>query len=159
MIEIVDAAMETTRKIVAQLRPGALDELGLADAAEWQVREFQKLTGIRCEFKSDFAETDLSQNIKTAIFRILQECLTNIARHAAARHVEIELKNEDGALSLVVADDGRGIGKPKSQTTKSFGISGMRERALLLGGTLSIDRPETGGTRVSVRIPGEENAI
>lgn len=152
MIKIADAAMETTRKIVAASRPGVLDELGLDAAAEWQVREFQKLTGIKCDFQTNLIGKDLSSNLVTAMFRILQECLTNIARHAAARCVTIELTDEDDYLSLLVEDDGRGIGQRKLENTKSFGISGMRERAFLLGGTFKINRPEK-GTRVEVRIP------
>ena len=153
MIEIVDAAMETTRKIVAQLRPAVLDELGLAEAAEWQVREFQKLTGIKCQLEIKLSDINLSQNLKTAMFRILQECLTNITRHAAATNVRIELIIKDEKLFFSIQDNGRGMGKRKMKTTKSFGISGMRERALLLGGTLEITRPENGGTQVSVRFP------
>jgi PAS domain S-box-containing protein len=153
MIEIVDTAMETTQKIVAQLRPAVLDELGLTDAAEWQMREFQKLTGIKCEIDINLTDKNLPLNLKTAIFRILQECLTNITRHAAATKVKIELKNEDATLFFTIEDNGRGMGKQKMATTKSFGISGMRERTLLLGGTLEITRPENGGTQVMVRIP------
>lgn len=155
MIEIVDAAMETTRKIVAQLRSAVLDELGLAEAAEWQVREFQKLTGIKCDLDINLTDKNLSQNLKTAMFRILQECLTNITRHAAATKVKIELKTESDSLFFSIEDNGRGMGKQKMATTKSFGISGMRERTLLLGGKLEITRPENGGTRVTVRFPVE----
>lgn len=153
MIEFVDAAMETTRKIVAQLRPTVLDELGLAEAIEWQAREFQKLTGIKCELDLNFTDKNLSQGVKTAIFRILQECLTNITRHAAATKVKIKLKNGGEMLFFSIEDNGRGIGKEKTANTKSFGISGMRERALLLGGTMEITRPESGGTRITVKIP------
>ena len=157
MIEIVDMSMETTRKIIAELRPGILDELGLVAAAEWLVQEFQKRTGIKCGLKIDFEDKDLPQNIKTAMFRILQECLTNITRHAAAQNVKIELTNGVDFLLLIVEDNGRGISKKKLQTTKSFGVLGMRERAFLLGGTLEISRPENGGTRVTVQIPQQIN--
>lgn len=155
MIEIVDMAMETTRKIVAQLRPAVLDELGLAEAAEWQVREFEKLTGINCDLDINLTDKNLSQNLKTAMFRILQECLTNITRHAAATKVKIELTFAGKILFFNIEDNGRGMGKQKMATTKSFGISGMRERTLLLGGKLEITRPENGGTQVTVRFPVE----
>lgn len=154
MIEIVDTAMETTRKIVAQLRPAVLDELGLAEAVEWQTNEFQKLTGIKCEIVINLSNKHLPQNLKTAMFRILQECLTNITRHAAATKVKVELNDEADILFLQIQDNGRGIGKEKIRNTKSFGISGMRERAFLLGGTFEITRPQNGGTQVTVKIPG-----
>ena len=157
MIVIVDMAMETTRKITAELRPGILDELGLVAAAEWLVQEFQKRTGIKCGLKIDFEDKDFPQNIKTAMFRILQECLTNITRHAAAQNVKIELKNSSEFLLLMVEDNGRGIDGEKLETTKSFGITGMQERALLLEGTLEISHPEKGGTRVTVQIPQQIN--
>lgn len=153
MLEIVDTAMETTQKIISALRPGVLDELGLAAAVEWLVQEFQNRTAIKCGLKLDFEDDGLPQNIKTAMFRILQECLTNITRHAAADKVLIELKNAGDFLILTVEDNGRGIGKNKLQTTKSFGVAGMRERAFLLDGIFEISRPEKGGTRISVKIP------
>ena len=157
MLTIVDAAMDTTRKIVAELRPGVLDELGLAAAIEWRTGEFQKRTGIECGLEIEFDEGSACQNLKTTIFRLLQECLPNIARHSGANRARITLRDEGFRIFFEVEDNGRGIGEPEaSAKAHSFGILGMRERALLLGGTVEINRVETGGTRVSVIIPRPE---
>lgn len=154
MLEIVDAAMEKTRKIILDLRPGVLDELGLAAAVEWQVKDFQKRAGVKCELEINFVEEELNQDLTTAMFRILQECLTNITRHSGASKAKIRLKKEDERLILRVEDDGRGISAAELEKRNSFGIMGMRERASLLGGTLEIERiGETGGTRVTIQIP------
>lgn len=154
MLSIVDGAMDTTRKIVAQLRPGILDELGLAAAIEWQIKEFQKLTGIECALEIEFDERAACMNLKTTVFRILQECLTNIARHSAAKNARIKLIDEGFRIFFEVEDDGQGITESKAENSQSFGILGMRERARLLNGTVTINRVvERGGTRVTVAIP------
>ncbi|MGI8467661.1 MAG: ATP-binding protein, partial [Pyrinomonadaceae bacterium] len=153
MLEIVDAAMDMTRKIVAELRPGVLDELGLAAAMEWQVGEFQKRAKIVCGLEIEFDESDDCQNLKTTIFRILQECLTNIARHSGASRAQIKLQDEGSRIIFQVEDNGRGFDEQALSNPHSFGILGMRERARLLGGTVEISRVESGGTRVSVSIP------
>ncbi len=153
MITAVDAAMDTTRKVVAELRPGALDELGLAAAMEWQTGEFQKRTRIKCALEIEFDETGVCMNIKTAIFRILQECLTNITRHSEATAAKITLHDGGSRIFLEVEDNGRGFDHRQAESKQTFGILGMRERALLLGGTAEIGRGETGGARVSVSIP------
>lgn len=154
MIAAVDAAMDMTRTIVAELRPAALDELGLEAAVEWLAQDFQKRTGIVCRLETDFDERLLDQNLATAMFRVLQECLTNIVRHADATEANIRLKKAGEDLLLEVEDDGRGIGEDDVSDAHSFGILGMRERALLLGGSVRIERRgEAPGTRVVVRIP------
>jgi two-component system, NarL family, sensor histidine kinase UhpB len=153
MLKIIDMAMETTRKIVSELRPGVLDELGLAAAVEWQVNEFQKRTGIKCRIAVDFDEVNGYQNLKITIFRILQECLTNIARHSGARSAQVILKDEPAGIYFEVSDDGRGIKEEEINNSHSFGILGMRERALLLGGTIDIKRGEKGGTSIIAKIP------
>ena len=153
MLTIIDSAMDTTRKIVAELRPGVLDELGLAAAMEWQTQEFQKRTGIRCSLEIEFDEPAACLNLKTTVFRLLQECLTNIARHSGATKARITLRDEGYRIFFEVSDNGRGISEPEAGKPHSFGILGMRERALLLGGTVEISRIETGGTRVAVSIP------
>ncbi len=153
MLEIVDAAMDMTRKIVAELRPGVLDELGLAAAMEWQVGEFQKRTKIVCNLEIEFNESGDCQNLKTTIFRILQECLTNIARHSGASHARITLQEEDYRIVFQAEDNGRGFEDESLSNPHSFGILGMRERARLLDGTVEVSRVENGGTHVSVSIP------
>jgi len=160
MIDIVDTAMGTIRKIVLELRPGVLDELGLAAAMEWQTKEFQKRTGIVCALNIEFEEPAACIKLKTTVFRILQECLTNIARHAQAKNVRITLRDEGTRIFFEVEDDGRGIDLARIEAgdTHTFGILGMRERALLLDGTVEISRVGTvaragSGTRVTVSIP------
>ena len=153
MLTIVDMAMDTIRKIVAELRPGILDELGLAAAMEWQIGEFQKRAGIKCALEIEFDENAACQNLKTAVFRILQECLTNIARHSGANRAQITLRDEGYRIFFEIEDDGRGISGRETGKPHSFGILGMRERALLLGGTVEISCAQPHGTRVSVSIP------
>lgn len=154
MIAAVDGAMNATRRIVGELRPAALDELGLEAAVEWLAQDFQKRTGIVCRLETDFDERELNQNLTTTMFRIVQECLTNIVRHASATRANIRLKKANGDLLLEVEDDGRGINESDASAAHSFGILGMRERALLLGGTIEIERRDAArGTRVVVRIP------
>lgn len=159
MLAIVDAAMDTTRKIVAELRPGMLDELGLAAAMEWQTGEFQKRTRIKCSLEIEFDENAVNMNVKTTIFRILQECLTNIVRHSGATAAKIRLCDEENRIFFEVEDNGSGFDCQQVEAATSFGILGMRERVLLLGGTTKISRTGTGGTRVSVSIPRPPPAV
>lgn len=154
MIAAVDDAMNATRRIVSELRPAALDELGLEAAVEWLAQDFQKRTGIICKLETDFDERELEQDLTTTMFRIVQECLTNIVRHASAARANISLKKTGDDLLLEVEDDGRGIDETDASGAHSFGLLGMRERALLLGGTVKIERRDAAqGTRVVVRIP------
>ena len=125
MLTIVDSAMDTTRKIVAELRPGLLDELGLAAAMEWQTGEFQKRTGIKCALEIEFDEAAACLNLKTTIFRILQECLTNIAKHSGAGEANITLRDEGFRIFFEVADNGRGISESETNKPHTFGILGM----------------------------------
>ena len=157
VLHLVDTAMETTRKIVSELRPAVLDELGLEAALEWQAQEFIKRTGISFTLEIDFNEDHVPQGAEITIFRILQECLTNIIRHANAKHVNVVLKEEPERLLLVVEDDGQGISDEEIGNPRSFGIVGMRERAILLGGSVRIDRRDADGTRVLVEIPSSTN--
>lgn len=126
MIAAVDRAMDATRKIVGELRPAALDELGLEAAVEWQTQDFQKRTGIICRLEADFDERELNQDLTTTMFRILQECLTNIVRHASATRANIILKKAGGDLLLEVVDDGCGIGNEAVSDARSLGLLGMR---------------------------------
>jgi signal transduction histidine kinase len=150
----IDATIQMVRRISTELRPGILDHLGLAAALEWQANEFQTRTGIKCDVLADLNVPLLNQELNTAFFRIFQETLTNIIRHAGATHVAVNLKGRDGNIVLEVKDNGRGISREEISNTKSMGLLGMRERAALLRGEFKISRlPRGNGTRVTVSIP------
>jgi PAS domain S-box-containing protein len=153
MAELIETTTGSVERIASDLRPGILDEVGLGAAAEWAVRQFQDRTGIDCRFESTLNGDAFDLERATAIFRILREALTNVARHARARHVKVRLRAEAGRLLLDVSDDGAGIDPAKIADSRSFGLLGMRERARALDGNCVIaPRPE-GGTRVSATIP------
>ncbi|MGO8818767.1 MAG: PAS domain S-box protein [Terriglobia bacterium] len=159
ILELVDESIQTVRRISTELRPGILDDLGLAAAIEWAGEDFESRTGTTC--KLDLSRDDIAVNPEqaTAIFRIFQETLTNVARHADASAVDVRLANFNNNLTLEVHDNGRGIPKEKHSIGGSFGILGMRERALLLGGEVTITGPPGSGTTVRVRIPTVPSAL
>ncbi|MEP6947586.1 MAG: sensor histidine kinase [Acidobacteriota bacterium] len=149
----IDVTIGTVRRISSEIRPSILDDFGLVAASEWQAREFQRNSDIRCHFSSVPEEMDLGNDANTAVFRILQEALTNVARHAHARSVIVRLQNSESGLTMTVADDGVGIGGEGLDRRKSLGILGMRERSRLIGGILDISSSQEGGTRVELRLP------
>ena len=150
----MDATIQTVRRIATELRPGILDHLGLIAALEWQANEFQTRTGIKCDVRTDLHEPVLTPDLATTFFRIFQETLTNIIRHAGATHVLVHLKEVAGRIILEVKDNGRGISLEEISNTRSMGLLGMKERAALLGGTFKICPAHTGkGTLASVSIP------
>lgn len=150
----IDATIHTVRRIATELRPGILDHLGLIAALEWQANEFQTRTGIKCDVLTDLHEPVLTPELATTFFRIFQETLTNIIRHAGATHVMVHLKEAAGRIILDVKDNGRGISSAEISNTRSMGLLGMKERAALLGGTFKIGPAPNGkGTLASVSIP------
>ena len=149
----IDTTIRTVRRIATELRPGILDDLGLVAALEWEAQEFQKRTGIQCAVSSELADVLLDQNLNTAFFRIFQETLTNIMRHARASRVEVHLKKWNGSFTLQVKDNGRGISDAEISNTKSVGLLGMRERAAQFGGELTINGIPGKGTTITVVIP------
>jgi signal transduction histidine kinase len=150
----MDATIQTVRRIATELRPGILDHLGLIAALEWQANEFQTRTGIKCDVRTDLHEPILTPDLATTFFRIFQETLTNIIRHAGATHVTVHLKEVAGRIILEVRDNGRGISAQEIFNTRSMGLLGMKERAALLGGTFKISPVSNGkGTLASVSIP------
>jgi len=153
MIKLIDTTIHTVRRIVTELRPGVLDDLGLMAAIEWQAQDFQNRTGVKCDLASSLEDIDLDQDRSTAVFRIFQETLTNVARHSGATKVDIILEERDGSLILEVKDNGRGITENGLSSSKSLGILGMRERALLLGGEIDILGAQGKGTTVTLRVP------
>ncbi len=153
MTGLIDGTIQSIRRICTQLRPRVLDDLGLTAAIEWQANEFQSRTGIRCMLGLEKQLLTLDDAKATAIFRIFQEILTNVARHAQATQLDILLKQEEAWVLLRVADNGKGIRAEDKENPKSLGILGMRERALAVGGEVEIDPGPTGGTVVTVRVP------
>ena len=151
----LDSTIQTVRRISTELRPGILDYLGLAAALEWQAQEFQSRTGIRCRVSSELRDDPaLDPELTTTFFRIFQEALTNVIRHAEATDVDVQLKEEEAQIILEVKDNGRGIRRQEITDPRSMGLLGMRERAALLGGEFSIQRLRGGkGTRACVAIP------
>ena len=156
---LIDSTLVTVRRISSELRPGILDDVGLVAAIQWAVRQFEARTGIIAHFQSTATALDLSREQSTAIFRIIQEALTNIQRHAEATSVGIAITEEPGKLGLTIRDNGKGITKERESGTDTLGIIGMRERALLIGGEVTITGTPGSGTVVSVRIPAASPAI
>jgi PAS domain S-box-containing protein len=152
-LELLDSTIQAVRDIATALRPGVLDEQGLAAAVEWQAREFHIRTGIACETTTSPHKIVLEPEQSTALFRILQEILTNVARHAKASHVHIRLEESDEQVSLQVRDNGRGITDVEQSGPNAFGLLGMRLRAQQQGGTFDIRGTSGTGTTVTVRIP------
>lgn len=153
MMALIDNAIETVRNIASDLRPGILDDLGLVAALEWHAETFQNRTGVLCEVVSNLPPGPLDRNVSTSLFRIAQEALTNVTRHAQATQVYMTLMEEDDALTFEVRDNGRGICKNDSLATKSLGLLGIEERARLLGGTAQVTGEVSKGTTVAIRIP------
>jgi len=152
ILKLLDETIQSVRRIATDLRPGVLDDLGLVAAVEWAAEEFQARTGIKCRVSLPESDIAMDPEHATALFRIFQETLTNVARHANATQVNIRLV-QNGDLSLEVRDDGKGIREGQLSAGQSLGILGMRERALLLGGELTISGGPGKGTIVKVRIP------
>ena len=153
MLKLIDGTITTVRKIAAELRPGMLDDLGLAAAIEWQAQEFQARTGVECQVLLPAEIFALDEERSTAIFRIFQETLTNVARHAAASHVTVKLQRTPQELVLNVQDNGKGLDESTAFGSKSLGLLGMKERAVILGGTLEVRGNPGKGTSVTVRVP------
>jgi signal transduction histidine kinase len=146
MINEVDNTMQSLRKFATELRPGILDTLGLVASIEWLVEEFENKTGIRCQLHINVQEYFFEKALSTCFFRICQEALTNILKHARASEVTIQITQHDNNLKLTIADNGEGIVSEKLDNPFSMGILGMRERANLVGARLSITSEKNSGT-------------
>ena len=155
MTTLLDTTISTVRRIASELRPGMLDDLGLVAAIEWQVQQFELRTGIQGHWanKASEIEVHLSHEKATAVFRILQEILTNVLRHARANNLYIKLSETKEYFEMEVRDDGQGITESQRINSRSLGILGMQERALLVGGEVNINGEEGVGTTVVVRVP------
>lgn len=153
MRELIDTTVESMHRISTELRPTLLDDLGLTAAMEWQLQEFRERTGIHYKARLNLKEGFIERELATALFRIFQEVLTNIARHAEATSIRVNLTKKGDGLYLDVSDNGKGITKEQIDNPKSFGIIGIRERVNFWGGTISITGKPGKGTDIKVRIP------
>lgn len=153
ILELVDETIRAMRRVATQFRPGVLDTLGLTAAIEWQAEEFSNRTGIKCEFVDPIPQQLIGLECETALFRIFQESLTNVARHSEATKVKISLNWQNGTLVLQVHDNGRGITEKEIKDPHSIGLLGMRERAYIFGGEVSVSGQPGQGTTITARIP------
>ena len=152
LLRRIDAAIESVRRICSDLRPSLLDNMGLGAAIEWLAQDMQERTHIRCEAMLDGLPTELEPERATALFRIVQEAVTNVIRHASASHITISQRMRGKDVMIEVDDDGRGIKPEEHSATRAFGIAGMHERAKALGGELRV-RGSRKGTQVLVQMP------
>ena len=157
-LEQIDATIKSVRQIINDLRPHVLD-LGLTAAVDWQIAEFQRRTGIACELVSDGRELHVSDRCATTLFRILQESLTNVSRHARATSVRVELALDEESITMTVSDNGIGLHKGGGQKPGSFGLVGIEERVRILGGKCLITSRPNAGTTVHVAIPVADNLL
>ncbi len=153
MTASVHNTIASVKEIMAKLRPGILDDLGLTAAIEWQAKEFQDHSGIVCDVFIEPEDLVVDSDLSTAVFRIFQETLTNVRRHADATRVSASLTRTNGHLELQVQDNGRGITPEQVRNPKSFGLVGIRERAQYWNGTAEISGAPHTGTTVTVRFP------
>jgi len=153
MMKLLDDTTNDVRRISSELRPGILDDVGLVAAVEWELNQFRERTGIACRLVAGQDDAVLDRGRSTAVFRVFQELLTNVARHAKARNVLVELKKTDDRYVLTVADDGVGITPEQASSTKSLGLIGMRERVRPFGGSVEISGARGKGTTARVTLP------
>ncbi|HEV8234252.1 MAG TPA: histidine kinase [Gemmatimonadaceae bacterium] len=149
----LDDVMIAVRRIVTELRPSVLDQLGLGDAIEWQAQDFASRTGLALDLDIRCESDALSGAVSSSVFRMLQEALNNVAKHANATRVRVALHIEPLLLSLDVSDDGRGITREELRGSHSLGLLGLRERAIALGGSVNVFRDVNAGTTVALRLP------
>ena len=151
--KLIDQTVENVQRIASKLRPGILDELGLIPAIEWQSQDFEEHTGIKCNCTLPSEEFEIDSDRSTALFRILQEALTNVARHAQAQRISIILRKVNKSLLMEITDNGRGIKDSQIKDPSALGILGMQERAIVFGGEVMINGVPDKGTNVKVKMP------
>jgi signal transduction histidine kinase len=158
VLETLDATVSSVQRIAAELRPSILDDLGLAETIESEARAFEERTGIECEVSLPEDLARVNNVVATAVYRIIQEALTNVARHSNAAGVELRVRFRDADVLIEIRDDGRGITSQEVGSVRSLGLIGIRERAELIGGTTRFEGIAGRGTIISVRIPMPETA-
>ncbi|MBL7741803.1 MAG: PAS domain S-box protein [Chitinophagaceae bacterium] len=159
VLDAINTMVMTVRKISSELRPGLLDDLGLSATLEWYSQDFEKRTAIRTNFITGINDENLPQKIKIGLFRIFQESLTNVARHAGAGKVDISLMQEGRQLVLLIEDNGKGFDPDTIAEKKTLGITGMKERALMIGGTYNIFSTPGKGAVIEVIVPLPEDEV
>jgi PAS domain S-box-containing protein len=152
MTKLLDTTINVVRRIASELRPSVLDDLGLGEALEWQAQQFQERTGLVCYCDGALHDLKLTEGQATAVFRIFQEALTNILRHAQATRVRFVMQEDEDEFRLTITDNGRGITNEEKSGHRSLGLLGMRERAYLIGGTVDIAGSKGKGTVVTIRV-------
>ena len=152
----VDSTIAEVQRLAAELRPGVLDDLGLVAAIEWQCQDFERRSGIRCFCEASFDQIEISPSRATAAFRICQEALTNVARHAKATFVRVLMKKKDDHVLIEIQDNGQGIPPERLNDASSLGLLGMKERSMAIGGLLDIAGWPGKGTTVTLRLRCEE---
>ncbi len=153
LIENINKTINDVRKIASHLRPGVLDDLGLEAAIDWQSNQFETQTGIKCNLHIDSVKSDYGKGINTSVYRIYQEALTNIMRHAKATEVNTYFSEKNNTLILEVIDNGVGISDNQKNNSFSLGITGMRERAFTVNGSFNLYKQKEGGTKLKVTVP------
>jgi len=153
LIGLIELSIQSVRQISSDLRPAVLDHLGFKEAMQWEATKFEARTGIRCRVASELKREMSDRTLQLALFRILQEALTNVARHAHAGAVQINLRQKGRTLTLTIRDNGRGITPAERSSVQSIGLLGMSERARMLGGQLTISGIRGRGTTVTVQVP------
>jgi signal transduction histidine kinase len=156
MLELTDRSIQWIRRVSSELRPSLLDDVGLAAAVEWKAEEFERHTDMCCTVRVPKDPRPIESRKATALYRILQEALTNAARHSQADAVGIVLEQDDEVVTLRVCDNGRGITQTEANDPDAFGLLGIRERARVLGGSAHVYGNEAEGTTVAVRMPYEQ---
>jgi PAS domain S-box-containing protein len=153
LLSLLDDTVKTVRELSSRLRPSLLDDLGLVAAIDWHLNDFRQRTGLAITAELPEGELDLQESVTTALFRILQESLTNVARHSGAKNVFVKLEEENDNVVLSIQDDGKGYTESIDSGKRTLGILGMKERALMIGGAYTIQGFPGKGTLVSVSVP------
>ena len=150
MKNLIDETTSAVQRISTELRPGLLDDLGLTYALQWQCKEFERRTEIKCDLILNPQDIEVEEKISVGLFRITQECLTNVARHAKASKVEVSLSKTDNYIEMKISDNGVGIKEEEAKDPKSLGLLGITERALAFNGEVSFSGKKGKGTVVKV---------
>jgi signal transduction histidine kinase len=156
-VAVVDQTIDGIRRIIAKLSPLVLEELGLIAAVRKEAKDFTKRTGVRTRVAVSENVGRLSNQTETAVYRVVQEALHNVAKHAKAKNVTLQMAREDNAISLTIQDDGVGI-TAGPVVGRNFGLAGMQERIAMLGGTAKLASSKNKGTRIEVKVPVTQRA-